>query len=254
MTQDNQGPELADEISQIQLELDSAQGLTDAPQLDDASQWKALYDMQQQELRSQKAQLAGLSSKIDLGLNAIRRDTEDFAVKQIGDFKTELGRDQILASIDDDAERTRTAAIFRELDRIASVQAPPVPPAPLPPTSPPNASPPNMESVYQVVEGLGLNRSDPRINYAALADVSLTENQRGQAFLNSIKVAIQQPPASSGQQPQPQSQPQSHAPVDEGRGQPADGNYRTPDALYDAYIQGQITTEEYRKRGSALNL
>jgi hypothetical protein len=250
MTQDNQAPLPNDEITQTQQEMDIEQGFSADSQVDEVSQLKVMLQAQTQFNQTLQNQVSGLQGKIDNGLNAIRRDTEAMAAKQIGDFKTELGREQFLASVEDDEERRRLTMILGEIDR--RVPQPVLEPQPVATPSPQPIN--EMERIFQVVEGLGLQRNDPRVNYAALSDVSLTEAQKGQVFLNSIKVAIQQPTASSGQQPQPQSQPQSHAPVDEGRGQPADGNYRTPDALYDAYIQGQITTEEYRKRGSALNL
>lgn len=232
-----------DEISQAQRELDAEQGQT---QVDPNDQLRQLIESQAELLRNQGAQIAGLQGKIDQGLNAIRRDTEAIASKQVGDLKSEIGRANLLASIEDDGERSRTEMLLNEMDKLkpqtAPVETPQVP----------QQAPQGMEQVYGVVEGMGLKRNDPRINYAALNDQTLTEAQRGQVFLNSMKTAIQ---ADATQAPTPTPARQENPPVDDGNSLVTGENYRNVDSLLDAYTAGKLNstedpngTKEYHRR------
>ena len=257
-----------DEISQAQRELDAAQGLDAESPGDDVSQLRAMIDSQNQIISGLSTKLASqLESKLDMAVNAIRRDVGEDTNKQIGSFKTELGREAWLASIEDEESRRIATQLSQEMDRRMPQQAPEY-------TSAPQSAAPaqrNMEQIYQFVQGMGLPLNDPAVNYAVLNDPALTEQQKGTAFLNSVRAAVisqggqpaqgvtPAPPAPPPTSPTPVPQRQDSPPVDNGNSQPVGGDYRNVDTLMDAYLEGKLTTpddpngtQEYHRRLAAL--
>ncbi|KKL64991.1 hypothetical protein LCGC14_2159460, partial [marine sediment metagenome] len=86
MTQEH--TEAVDEITQAQQEIDAIQESPGEPQPPTMEQ---VRDLIQQQGQTHSRQIAGLASKIDTGLNAVRRDTEEWAKQQVGDLRSEMG-------------------------------------------------------------------------------------------------------------------------------------------------------------------
>ena len=256
MTTDN--TDLTDEISQEQETLDQEQGITADTTVEVSSQQLLA------EIEALKAANRGLQSKVDTGINAVRRDTKAWAEQQIqlelerikGDWENQ----QYLASLDED-QQVLVKGMQQYIDKripqpTQTVQS--------------EATVDNQQALVQqwapvveYVETLGISRSDPRVQYTLLAapDSTVDQNKWNVFRDHLVQLRVQDlgAPASNAPVSPPASNnaPQTANPPIEDRGQVA--NLNSVDDVRDAYIAGRFSTsedpsgtEEYRRRMASL--
>ena len=234
MTTNSQVPEeTADPVSQAQAEMDAAQeGTPQEPQPTDAvaQQNQALLS----EVAGLKNQVSGLHSRIDKGLDAIRRDER----QRYEDGQRQREIDGQMAELPDET-RKAMEPILKENARLRqeALAAPPAAPDPL-------------EPAYQMAEALGVDRNDPRISYSVFSDQNLSGDDQIAQFGKSIRALID---AGQSHQTQstnlaPQQQTQPPSPPANATPSATTGVALTPEAVRDLYITEKISTEDYMKK------
>jgi len=241
-----------DEISEAQAELDQEQGL-------DATGAQAPITMDQvnqlvsNQLQSLQREVASYRSKVDSGLDAIRRDTRSWAEQQLGDIQSQSNREQFLASLDEDQIRLAKPLLDR-IDAVAqqSSQAPAQPSAP-PVTG--NQDQGEWTRVYSLVKDFGLDPQDPAIEYAALTAPGLTPEMRQQRFAGSLAKAVaaksKGAPAAQQQKTAAKTPQTSSPPLQSGPSGSGATSLKNPEDIRDAYISGKIDVDTYREQITA---
>ncbi len=234
-----------DEVSQAQQELDAQQGnlgQQSAPQYVTAEQMQQLLNQQAQ---TYERQISGLQSKLDTGLNAIRRDTQSWAEQKIAGLQTEMGRQQWLASLSEE-ERRLAQPLLEAIQQTRPQPAPNPQPAPQPQPGT-DVAQQQWQAVYQMVRNMGIDPQTPGIDYQVLTNTALDQNTREQKFYASVFAAKAKPNGvQAGVQPQ-QARPQTPNPPINSAAAGRGGGYRTVDEVYDAYNTGRIDTPTFRK-------
>jgi hypothetical protein len=230
-------------------EIDSDQAQLDAVQEAPGSQ-ASTTDSTTEEIRALKqlivSQVAGLQSKVDRGLNGIRRDSEETVRRQ-----QEYALQQYLEQVPEEhrAAFQQMAQQNMELQQKVN-QAQNETPVQEQAQSP-NASS-EWEQIYAIPKSMGLDPQSEGIDYAAFTDPGLNDTQRRERFFTSIKTVMtgnnqtQAPPPAT---PQNQSQPEVQNPPTGGT--PAggvSGNMRSVADLERAYISDGISFDDYKKR------
>jgi len=192
-------------------------------------------------IENQNRQVAGLQSKIDTGLNGIRRDSETTVRKQ---------QEQQAYSYMQSLPEEQQAAFGQMLqanqayyqqntelkDQINGKQE-----------VPPGVSN-EWEEVYAIPRSLGIDPQAQGIDYAAFTEPGLNESQRRDRFFASLKPlmgATNQAPATQTPQ-QPASNGVQSPPTGGTPSNGASSNLRTKEQVYDAYLDDKLTKEEYR--------
>ena len=214
-------------------EVDAAQQTLDAEQGNPATQQYATVEQIQNLEKLITSQTSGLQSKIDTGLNAIRRDAESRVAEQ-----AESIRNQQINDLMEDLAPEQQA----QLKRLWSEQQQAV--------QQPGAgqlTEQERADAQTFVRNSGVDPNDARIDYGSLVDASLSIDQRQQKFIASVFDAktVAQTPAPVAQQPQTQSPP-VEAPAGTGNG------LNNVDAVRDAYISGRLDQATYKQRMAAL--
>jgi|TARA_Y100000296_G_scaffold69068_1_gene82658 membrane-associated HD superfamily phosphohydrolase len=221
--------------------LDQDQAQLDAVQEEPAPQTTPTdaVTKELQALREEMSrQVAGLQSKVDKGLNAIRRDTEEQAKQQ-----QEAAIQQYLEQVPEEHRETFRAIANQNMqyrEQISKLENGTTPEEPQVSSE--------WEQIYAIPRSMGLDPQTPGIDYAAFTDAGLTENQRRDRFFASIKTVMSsntqtQTPATPQTTEQVQSPPTSGTPTS---GSPS--NLRSEEQIQRAYIEGKLTKEEYQQR------
>lgn len=235
-----------DVVTQVQQEMDQEQGTSGESQPITMDQMRGMMETQ---ARSYQSQISGLQSRIDRGLDAIRRDAQGWAAQQIGDLETRLGRDTFLKGLDSEL-RPLAETLLNEMDR-RTKGTQQVPAEPAPRGGNPTETDSQWEQVYQIVEGMGLKRDDPLVNYAVLTETSLSAQDRQGQFMGSLREAVlkseggaspPRPTAKPG--PVPPASQVANPPVDRGGGRGTGPVYRNADDVRDAFIMGKFNSSE----------
>ena len=182
-------------------------------------------------------QVAGLQSKVDKGLNAIRRDTEEKALRE-----QEAAMKQYMEQVPE--EHRETFEMLANQNRQYQQQL----------SQMQNGNEPTQEvssewdQIYAIPRSMGLDPQTPGIDYAAFTDDGLTEGQRRDRFFASIKTVMSsntqtETPATPQTTEQVQSPPTSGTPTS---GSPS--NLRSEEQIQRAYIEGKLTKEQYQQR------
>ena len=246
MTTDNTN--MTSEIDSDQAQLDTTQeGLQ--PQVEESTtgELRALREMVERQnvmIENQNKQVAGLQSKVDRGLNGIRRDSVEVVRRQ-----QEYALQQYLEQVPEEhrAAFQQIAQQNMELQQQVN-QTQYQEPAQ---EQTPDASS-EWEQIYAIPRSMGLDPQSEGIDYAAFTDPGLSDTQRRERFFASIKTVMtgnnqtQAPPPAA---PQNQSQPEVQNPPTGGT--PAggvSGNMRSVADLERAYISDGISFEDYKKR------
>ena len=183
-------------------------------------------------------QVAGLQSKVDKGLNAIRRDTEEQAKQQ-----QEAAIQQYLEQVPEEHRETFRAIANQNMqyrEQISKLENGTTPEEPQVSSE--------WDQIYAIPRSMGLDPQTPGIDYAAFTDDGLTEGQRRDRFFASIKTVMSsnaqtETPATPQTTEQVQSPPTSGTPTS---GSPS--NLRSEEQIQRAYIEGKLTKEEYQQR------
>ena len=232
MTQENIEESVLD---QDQAQLDAVQEGTSPQAAPTDAVTKELQALREDFSR----QVAGLQSKVDKGLNAIRRDTEeknlreqDSAMKQYMEQLPEEHREafQMLAN--------QNRQYQQQLSQVQNGTEP---------EQTPEVSS-EWESIYAIPRSMGIDPQTPGLDYAAFTDVGLTEDQRRDRFFASIKTVMSGnttpgTPATTQTTEQVQSPPTSGTPTSS-----SPSNLRSEEQIQRAYIEGKLTKEQYQQR------
>ena len=228
-------------LDQDQAQLDAVQEDPN-PQTDSnpvTDEIRALRNL----IEDQNRQVAGLQSKIDKGLNGIRRDSEDavrkqqeqqaYAYMQTLPEEHQAAFGQMLQA--NQAYYQQNADLRYQLSGGNGTQQ-----------AQPEVSS-EWEEIYAIPRSLGLDPQTQGIDYAAFTEPGLNESQRRDRFFASLKPLIgatnQAPATQAQQQPAPgqvQSPPTGGTPSNG-----ASSNMRSIEQVQTAYIEGKLSKEEY---------
>ena len=232
MTQEN--VEEQSVLDQDQAQLDAVQEETTPQTAPTDAVTKELQALREEMSR----QVAGLQSKVDKGLNAIRRDTETQARQQ-----QEAAIQQYLEQIPEEHRETFRAIANQNLEyreQLSKVETSTTPEEPQVSSE--------WDQIYAIPRSMGLDPQTPGIDYAAFTDDGLTEGQRRDRFFASIKTVMSsntqtETPATPQTTEQVQSPPTSGTPTSS-----SPSNLRSEEQIQRAYIEGKLTKEEYQQR------
>ena len=232
MTQEN--VEEQSVLDQDQAQLDAVQEETTPQTTPTDAVTKELQALREEMSR----QVAGLQSKVDKGLNAIRRDTETQARQQ-----QEAAIQQYLEQVPEEHRETFRAIANQNMqyrEQISKLENGTTPEEPQVSSE--------WDQIYAIPRSMGLDPQTPGIDYAAFTDDGLTEGQRRDRFFASIKTVMSsntqtETPATPQTTEQVQSPPTSGTPTS---GSPS--NLRSEEQIQRAYIEGKLTKEQYQQR------
>ena len=232
MTQEN--VEEQSVLDQDQAQLDAVQEETTPQTAPTDAVTKELQALREEMSR----QVAGLQSKVDKGLNAIRRDTETQARQQ-----QEAAIQQYLEQVPEEHRETFRAIANQNLEyreQLSKVETSTTPEEPQVSSE--------WDQIYAIPRSMGLDPQTPGIDYAAFTDDGLTEGQRRDRFFASIKTVMSsntqtETPATPQTTEQVQSPPTSGTPTSS-----SPSNLRSEEQIQRAYIEGKLTKEEYQQR------
>ena len=222
-------------IDQDQAQLDAVQEAT--PQTNSDSMTGEIQALKEL-IAHQNQQVAGLQSKIDKGLNAIRRDSEDAVRKQ-----QEAAAQRYIQQLPEEHQGAFNSmlqanqAYYQENQKLREeaeivVQQP---------QQQPTQEQDEWEQVYAIPRGLGLDPNTPGIDYAAFTDPGLTENQRRDRFFASLRPLMGATNQAPTGQPTEASTSQVQSPPAGG----ASSNMRSVEQVQSAYIEGKLSKQEY---------
>ena len=231
MTQEN--VEEQSVLDQDQAQLDAVQEETTPQTAPTDAVTKELQALREEMSR----QVAGLQSKVDKGLNAIRRDTEEKALRE-----QEAAMKQYMEQVPE--EHRETFEMLANQNRQYQQQL----------SQMQNGNEPTQEvssewdQIYAIPRSMGLDPQTPGIDYAAFTDDGLTEGQRRDRFFASIKTVMSsntqtETPATPQTTEQVQSPPTSGTPTSS-----SPSNLRSEEQIQRAYIEGKLTKEQYQQR------
>jgi membrane-associated HD superfamily phosphohydrolase len=221
-------------LDQDQAQLDAVQEETTPQTAPTDAVTKELQALREDFSR----QVAGLQSKVDKGLNAIRRDTEEQARQQ-----QEAAMKQYMEQLPEEYREgfemlaNQNRQYQQQLSQIQNGNEP----------EQPQVSS-EWDQIYAIPRSMGLDPQTPGIDYAAFTDAGLTEDQRRDRFFASIKTVMNsntqtETPATPQTTEQVQSPPTSGTPTS---GSPS--NLRSEEQIQRAYIEGKLTKEQYQQR------
>ena len=234
-------------LDQDQAQLDAVQedpgSQTDSSSTGELRALRELIENQNKMIENQNRQVAGLQSKIDTGLNGIRRDSEEsvrkqqeqqaYAYMQSLPEEHQAAFGQMLQA--NQAYYQQNAELRDQLAGDNGTQQ-----------AQPEVSS-EWEQVYAIPRSLGIDPQTQGIDYAAFTEPGLNESQRRDRFFASLKPlmgATNQAPATQAQQQPAPGQVQSPP----AGGTPSNGassNMRSVEQVQTAYIEGKLSKEEY---------
>ena len=233
MTQEN--VEEQSVLDQDQAQLDAVQEETTPQAAPTDAVTKELQALREDFSR----QVAGLQSKVDKGLNAIRRDTEEKALRE-----QETAMRQYLEQVPEEHREAFQMLANQNSQyqkQISQLQNGDVPEQTQEVSS-------EWEQIYAIPKSMGLDPQTPGIDYAAFTDAGLTEGQRRDRFFASIKT-VMSGNTTPGTPATPQTTEQVQSPPTGGT--PTSGsasNLRSEEQIQRAYIEGKLTKEQYQQR------
>ena len=234
-----------DEIDLVQQSIDAEQTQDPGPQFATADDLAAIRQLIQQQNANVAAQVSGLASKVDTGLNAIRRDTREEALNQIAHME-QRSRDQFLGRIaEENPVLAQEMGSFLEAQDNAAKQRAEL--AAQPDQSVGQQQTQAVEGswaqVFTHVQSFGLNHQDPRVDYNILVNEALPEAQRIQQFnqhLATLTVGAAATPTAAATTPvQPGPQGVVNPPREAGPAG-ARANFRSGDDIINAFNSDQI--------------
>ena len=191
-------------------------------------------------LVEQNNKINGLQSKLDKGLNTIRKDSQERAMQQAQTEVEKLkeGLEDLDPSLRPYAEQQVKAAE----DRVKTMSQD-IPDSSL--DQNPTATS-EMDEVRKIAENAGVDPNDPGINYAALFNNSVDINDRQKEFFDSlwkVKNKTATPTKPNETAPQPTDNRPTNGTPTAGTGMP-----KNITELHQAYASGSMPKEEYLKQ------
>ena len=241
MTTDN--TDMTSEIDSDQAQLDAVQEAPESQTTTTDSTTEEIRALKQL-IETQTKQVAGLQSKVDKGLNSIRRDSEEAVRRQ-----QEYALQQYLEQVPEEHRAAFQQIAQQNMQLQQQVnQSQYQEPAQ---EQTPDASS-EWEQIYAIPRSMGLDPQSEGIDYDAFREPGLTDQQRRDRFFTSIRTVMSgnnQTQAPLATAPQNQSQPEVQNPPTGGT--PAggvSGNMRSVADLERAYISDGISFDDYKKR------
>ena len=239
MTTEN--TEVTSALDSDQAQLDAVQEAPTPQTTTDQPMTEELRALREEFVKSQQM-IAGLQSKVDRGLNAIRKDTEEAtraqqqrAVQQYLEQVPEEHRAAFQALANQNLQYQQQLSEQQYGDPAVEQQ--------------PEVSG-EWEQIYAIPRSMGIDPQTEGIDYAAFTDPGLSEGQRRDRFFQSIKTVMSTgttPPVDAQRKEQPsqaiQNQPTSGTPAGG-----VSGSLRTEEQIQRAYIEGKLSKDEYTKR------
>jgi len=233
--------EVTSALDSDQAELDAVQEAPTPQTTPDQPMTEELRALREEFVKSQQM-IAGLQSKVDRGLNAIRKDTEDAtraqqqrAVQQYLEQVPEEHRPafQALANQNLQYQQQLSDQQFQEpnVDQQPEVSG-------------------EWEQIYAIPRSMGLDPQTEGIDYAAFTDPNLSEGQRRDRFFQSIKTVMSTgtAPTADGQRTEQPSRGVQNPPTSGTPAGGVSGSFRTEEQIQRAYIEGKLSKDEYTKR------
>lgn len=221
-----------------------------------AEQWATAADIAalQSQLRSKDREVRGLQGLIDKGLNSIRSDFDQKLQQELGQQRDATATQRILDQVPEENREWVGQLLQHQQQRVTPTNGAAANVAP--PTALP-AREDEAEMVRDVVRAYGVDPDSPGVNYAVLARTDMTEFERNQTFFNSLKAtealaSASAPPRPAQQAPQQRQNRPVTPPVEEGSSNPT--AYRDLNDLYEAIIQGRLTSEQAREKGREMGI
>jgi len=236
--QEQEPTPVPDEIDSEQQTLDAQQGEENAVQYITVEQARSLMA---EQTRAVVSQVAGLQGKIDNGLNAVRRDSQQWIEQNIGPIMQEQKIQAILKDVPEDQQ---------EWTRKLIEQTMPQPVSPMRPSAPTQPTPDNQAALMEamgIITQMGGNPQDPKINYQAFVSGDNT------TFLKSIGDSMRGAQTATSTPPTIPSRPSPETPNPPVDGPPrSGGTLNTADDVMGAYAEGRIEKDDFVKRMALL--
>ena len=246
MTTDNN--DLTQIIDQAQQELDAEQGAVETP-----SEQSYVQQLQDQ-LAQQNQKMNELSNMVnasrghtDRALNAIRGDFDKAVEDKIAQIGDRARQSQLLETIDEE-QRPFFEHMLERLNKVDDKTQTQSTQEQAPVTSETQAQ---WQQVYTMVQQMGINPQDPRVNYQLLVDAAVaTPEQRQGNFMQNLSQILTA--NTNSQQSQPNTVNASANPPVEPMSPSSTTALRNADDIRDAYIAGTITTDVYHEKMGAI--
>ena len=240
MTTDN--TDMTSAIDQDQAQLDSVQ--EGSPQTEDSPLTGELRQLKEL-VENQNRQIAGLQSKQDRALNAIRRDAEDSARRQ-----SEQAAQRYIQDLPEEHQGAFNSmlqanqAYHQENQRLREQQEVGQDPQEQVQYAQPQDE---WDQVYAIPRSLGIDPQSPGIDYKAFTDPGLDETQRRDRFFASLKPLMGATNQASTGQASQASTSQIQSPPTSGTPASGASSYmRSLDQVQAAYIEGRLSKQEYQ--------
>lgn len=199
-----------------------------------------------QQQRQFSRDISGLASKVDTGLNSIRRDTRTWAEQQIGDLRTQIGRQSYLEGLDEDQQRL-VKPLLQEMDAMRQQRSQEEAPAVVE-QSPQQNDVHLWDAICRVAAEHKVNPYDESLYGGMNRGLSVEEN----LWQFRSNISSRQPAATATTTPAaPQRPATATPPVEPGAANRSVG-YRNAEDLRDAYMADRIPLSEYRIKMQAL--
>jgi|TARA_Y100000310_G_scaffold63592_1_gene59075 seryl-tRNA synthetase len=199
---------------------------------------------QMQEMKNllveQDNRIKGLQSKVDKGLNTIRKDSQERAMQQAQSEVEKLK--EKLEDLDPSLRPFAEQQVKAAEDRVKTMSQD-IPDSSLG-QNPTSTS--EMDEVRKIAENAGVDPNDSGINYAALFNNNIDINDRQKEFFDSlwkVKNKTATPTKPNETAPQPTDNPPTDGTPTAGSGMP-----KNITELHQAYASGRMPKEEYLKQ------
>ena len=246
MTTDNN--DVTQIIDQAQQEIDAEQGIVETTS--ELSQVQALQSKvaeQHEQVRQLTSMVNASRGHTDRALNAIRGDFDKAVEDKINMMGERARQEQLLESIDED-QRPFFQHMMDRLDKVDNTSQTQSGQEQVITDSDTQSQ---WQQVYTMVQQMGINPQDPRVNYQLLVDTSVaTPEQRQGNFMQNLTQILSS--TTSPQQSQPVAQNTSANPPVESMSPSSTTALINADDIRDAYIAGTITTDVYHEKMGAI--
>jgi len=233
--------EPVDEITQEQQSIDAELDNIEPPSPEYVP--REQFDQLLRKLDQQGRHISGLESRIDRSANEIREENQRRAAQQEIALRKQT-QEELLESFDDPTIQEKMRAYFSldnqkaEADLQVRLQQSQ---AELEPQNPQGSSQDQWNQIFQAVQDFGVDPADKRVNYAALVDQSMTDEERRRAFFQSLRTITT---AEAKQAPQQTQQRQAQTPPVAAAPASSTG-FRNADEVRDAYVSDKISKDTY---------
>lgn len=212
------------------------------PQYVTADQMQQMQATFQQAVAQIQRHNAGLESRLDKGVNAIRGElAQASAAGQLAN--QEAAQQQVLDAIEDPSLKAAMQQLLTgQNTMIRGLTETRVAPE----TPEPEAAATGQEGwdgVFKMVQSMGVDPNDKRIDYTALTDASLSSQQKLEKFGQSVRAVLTPsatPAATTTTTPRYPTPPRAPGPA-------ASASFANAEAVRDAFIDHQLDQDRYRQ-------